>query len=152
MNKFLFFLLVSLCITVIGCAQNDIIRSDYTIKSGSSFGMCVENCYQELSVNEYQVVLKIADRINDDPEVFTKRTVANEEWNQILDQIDEEAFRALPEVIGCPDCADGGAEWIEVQSLDLVKKITFEYGNPPAELAELATILREKRDDLFTDK
>lgn len=152
MRKILLFCLLSLCITALGCTQNDIIKSDYTVKSGSSFGMCVENCYQELSMNEYQAVLRIADRISNDPEVHAKRSVGNEEWNQILNQFDEEAFRALPEVIGCPDCADGGAEWIEVQSPDLVKKVTFEYRNPPAAIEDLANTLREKRGALFTPK
>jgi hypothetical protein len=34
-------------------------------------------------------------------------------------------------VIGCPDCADGGAEWLELGFEKEVKRVTFEYMHEP---------------------
>jgi hypothetical protein len=58
--------------------------------------------------------------------------------------IDQIGFVNLPKTIGCPDCADGGAEWIEIISGSGGKsqKVTFEYMNEPAKLKDLASGLR----------
>ena len=45
------------------------------------------------------------------------------------------SFFELPETIGCPDCADGRAEWLEIELMNGEKhKVTFEYRNEPASL------------------
>ena len=61
-------------------------------------------------------------------------------------------FRNLEEVIGCPDCADGGAEWIEITTKDLNHKVTFEYNNEPEEMQDYIEILREfiKKYDVWS--
>ena len=43
--------------------------------------------------------------------------------------VDLPTLQSYEDVIGCPDCADGGAEWIEVVTSDGSKKITFESGD-----------------------
>lgn len=135
-----------------GCTQGDIIQSNYTIKSGSSFGMCIGPCYQEMSVNESQAVLRVRENKGEgglsELKVESKRAVTPQEWIEIESLVDQEALNALPKVIGCPDCADGGAEWVEIQSPGFVKKVTFEYGQPPAQIKELADRLRETRESL----
>ena len=151
MRKLIIILSSFLSFLFIGCSQGDIIESDYTINSGSSFGMCVENCYQELSINENKAVLKVRKIRGDDELKKYKRSVTAQEWNDIKALIDQESFNVLPEVIGCPDCADGGAEWIEIKSFGFVKRVTFEYGQPPAQIEELVTKLRETREDLNPD-
>ncbi|MCP9292318.1 hypothetical protein [Gracilimonas sediminicola] len=137
---------------ITGCSQGDIIKSNYTIKSGSSFGMCVGPCFQEVSVNESQAVLRIRENKGEgglsELKVENKRAVSPQEWGEIQSLVNQEAITALPKVIGCPDCADGGAEWIEIQSPGLVKKVTFEYGQPPAQIKELVDRLRETRESL----
>ena len=155
MKNFLPLILSAILVVFIGCSQGDIIESEYTIKSGSSFGMCVGPCYQELSVNESQAVLRIRETKSEggqtDLKVENKRTVTAQEWNELKALVDQEAISALPEIIGCPDCADGGAEWIQIQSPGFVKKVTFEYRQPPAQIEELVTKLRETREDLNPD-
>lgn len=136
------------------CSQDGIIESNYTIKAGQSFNMCVENCFQELSVNNQQVVLTVDDRgfhTNEDAKVFAKTDVSAEEWDHWQSLIDKEVFLALEDVYGCPDCADGGAEWLEIQSPDITKKVVFEYRNPPAAIGKLVDELREKRESLFEE-
>ena len=49
----------------------------------------------------------------------------------------------MPETIGCPDCADGGAEWIEIKLANGEKhKVTFEYMNAPSAFKNYISGLR----------
>ena len=32
-------------------------------------------------------------------------------------------------MIGCPDCLGGGAKWLEIATIDTVKRVTIEYGD-----------------------
>lgn len=152
MKNFIPAILFMAFMIITGCSQGDIIESNYTIKSGSSFGMCVGPCFQEVSVNESQAVLRIRENKGEgglsELKVENKRAVSPQEWSEIQSLVNQEAITALPKVIGCPDCADGGAEWIEIQSPGLVKKVTFDYGHPPAQIKELVDRLRETRESL----
>jgi hypothetical protein len=53
-------------------------------------------------------------------------------------------FFELPQTIGCPDCTDGGAEWLEIELADgRTHKLIYEYGNEPALLKNSVAILRK---------
>ena len=41
--------------------------------------------------------------------------------------IDLNKFYQLPSKVGCPDCDDGGEEWIEIGTKDKIHKVRFEY-------------------------
>nr|WP_068890425.1 hypothetical protein [Pedobacter panaciterrae] len=69
-------------------------------------------------------------------------TTLGSDFDKISSQIDEESFKNLKSTYGCPDCADGGAEWIEIKIGSNTKRVTFEYGNPPEELKPLNDHLR----------
>ena len=58
-------------------------------------------------------------------ESFLKNTIefSNKDWDNLLELLDTEKFYALSEVIGCPDCADGGAEWIEIVTEEKTQKM-----------------------------
>ena len=66
-----------------------------------------------------------------------------------------ETLLEFEDVIGCPDCADGGGEWIEVTFDDTVKRITFEYGDtlePIQNLIDQMRIIRERfQCDMFPE-
>jgi hypothetical protein len=62
------------------------------------------------------------------PERTQERTLTAAEIACIQKDIDFDAFMKLDNVIGCPDCADGGAEWIELQQGDMVHRVTFDHG------------------------
>lgn len=64
------------------------------------------------------------------------------DFDKITSQIDQESFKKLKSTYGCPDCADGGAEWVEIKVGMNTKRVTFEYGNPPEELKVLNEQLR----------
>jgi hypothetical protein len=58
--------------------------------------------------------------------------------------VDTAAIHALEGVHGCPDCADGGAEWIQIEGADSVR-VTFEYGAELGGIEELQREIRELR-------
>ncbi|SMO77323.1 hypothetical protein [Gracilimonas mengyeensis] len=152
MRKLYPFTLILFVLFLSACTQDGIVSTNYTIKAGQSFGMCIGNCFQELSLNSREAVLRVDDRglpNNEEAEVYAKTEVSAEEWNRWTSSVDKEVFLALDDVYGCPDCADGGAEWLEIQSPDINKKVVFEYHNPPAAIADLVEELREKRDEMF---
>ena len=63
-------------------------------------------------------------------------------WKQLTASVAVDSVFALPERIGCPDCADQGAEWIEIFTEGKSHRVTFEYQqNPPG----LEALLRQLR-------
>lgn len=50
-------------------------------------------------------------------------------WSALLATIDETALTALPEVVGCPGCADGPTEWLEVRRGTFQKRVRFSPGD-----------------------
>lgn len=70
-------------------------------------------------------------------------------WNYFKEELDLNTFFGFPETIGCPDCADGGAEWIEIELNDGEKhKVTFEFHDEPSELENYVTRLREMKENV----
>jgi hypothetical protein len=117
------------------------------IATGSSFGMCAGYCRHEITLT--QNLLKSVQqgtRSGDLPEKTAEEPMPQSEWNAIIASADWESFKKLPETIGCPDCADGGAEWIEIQYGDSVKKVTIEFGANVPEMQPLLDKLRPIRE------
>lgn len=69
-------------------------------------------------------------------------------WKKITDKIDWEKFSNLQESYGCPDCADGGSEYIEIKTASGTKRVTIEFGKDLAELEPLLTELRSQRKNM----
>jgi hypothetical protein len=112
------------------------------VRSGTSFGFCAGYCWRELQAAGTQAVWLDRDPRTGRPERRTERPLDDARWKALVAAIDVEALRRLPDVIGCPDCADGGAEWIEVQSAGFSKKVTFDAG---ADLPEIQRLLDAAR-------
>lgn len=115
-------------VTVTGC------KTPVVIAHGASFGHCRGYCNKELSISKDSVAY-VQKMNGDQPE--TKRNVkaiSKEEYTKVVKQFDFRSFYLLDSVIGCPDCADGGAEWIEVKSGKNKKRVTFEYNKAPEQL------------------
>ena len=118
------------------------------LRSGTSFGMCAGYCVTELIVEEASV------RFNETawPTLSNlpprSRTVAltQEERAHLQSLIDVTELERLEGVHGCPDCADGGAEWIELRTTDDTIRVTFEFGRELAPIAELQAAIRAQRE------
>ena len=79
------------------------------------------------------------------PPVVQEQTFTDADRRRVLSHVDTGKVGRLQDTYGCPDCADGGAEWVEVETATLKKKVTFEHNKPPAELEAVVTELRALR-------
>lgn len=100
----------------------------------TSFGMCVGYCTTRLEISEGQAVLIRGARAGrggggpvQDTQRFTVQLSASE-WQEIQRLAASADFDALPDVVGCPDCADGGAESLAVEGPAGAESVAFEYG------------------------
>jgi len=72
-----------------------------------------------------------------------RTSITTDSWNQLLQSIEESEFLKLNDRYGCPDCADQGGEWIEIEFADgKQKRVTFDYHRPPQEILELVKKLQ----------
>ncbi len=76
--------------------------------------------------------------------IACKSILNEDDWIFIQQRLDIPVFYKLEGILGCPDCADGGAEWIEVELRNgNTHKVTFEYENEPPEMKGYIGKLRE---------
>jgi hypothetical protein len=48
----------------------------------------------------------------------------------------------LPATMGCPDCTDGGAEWLIIGTKNSEWKVEFDYGSDTVTTKKLLSIIR----------
>jgi hypothetical protein len=111
---------------------------DLRIESGTSFGMCAGYCTTRLVVEGASAVFTETAPRTGQPDRTRSLQLTAVEQARLFAALDTAALRRLSGVHGCPDCADGGAEWIEHGRA----RVTFEHG---AELAPIAPLQREIR-------
>lgn len=121
------------------------------LRYGTSFGMCTEYCILEMKITSVGIkYTETAWNMREDlpklkPKV--KAIIFSEiEWNELIAKINFNSFSKLDDRIGCPDCNDGGAEWIEIGMGGKLKKVTFEYSASIAEINNLLEPIRKLRD------
>lgn len=120
--------------------DNKIIAVEY----GTSFGLCQNYCNLSIRVIEDKLIFRAKSSASDEyPEILQEYDISREVLSGLKEQIDFIIFRNLDEIIGCPDCDDGGAEWIRIETPNLDHRITFEYGNEPLEINNLVKNLRK---------
>ncbi|CAF2713265.1 unnamed protein product [Rotaria sp. Silwood2] len=123
-------LLVMLTISYRTCvsAENKIL----SISDGLSFGFCRSYCRRSINITSSPnqlVALKEPNFPQDTyPPMEKIFPFSLNEWTELIQLIDTESFLSLDDRIGCPDCADGGAEWIEIHWTGKTKRVTFENG------------------------
>jgi hypothetical protein len=136
-------LLLAACAAAPSAAPTDVRM----IVSTTSFGMCVGYCTTRLEITEGQAVLIRQARGGRGapqglPDQRFMQPLTAEEWGELSRLAAEIDLRALPDVIGCPDCADGGAESLTIGA---GRTITFDHGAPIAEAQPLLDRVRELR-------
>jgi hypothetical protein len=135
------------------CSGNREETSRYTrLNYGNSFGMCVGYCIFVAELNPEMITYtrKGGGSGVNLPQKNCTIEITTVQWENIINALDTEEFLKLPAVIGCPDCADGGAEWLQITTPEgLRHRVTFEYGKYPdpvkAIMAEL-TQLKEQSE------
>ena len=117
------------------------------IRAGTSFGMCLGYCATEMRIDGREIVFTrtgTRDAAAHPPQTERVR-ISETEWAELMALADARAFAGLREVYGCPDCADGGAEWVEVERGGQARRVTFEYGAQVPEIQPLVEKLRQIR-------
>ena len=144
-------LLVVMLLGGISCSiDSDLLspqsESDIIIRSGTSYGMCIGYCVRNLDLSGTQATYYMLSYNSDK---YPYKTISGEiskiEWNALVAEIDDATIQEMKDVYGCPDCADGGAEWVEIVTKTYTKKITFEVSNVPEEIEILVAKLRAIR-------
>lgn len=100
-----------------------------SIKIGTFFGECVGYCSTETTINPTNAIyVEWSQDARKFPERSRTVALTQEEWQDLVRSVDMDRLVALDSVIGCPDCTDGGGEWVEVRSAGRVKRVVFERG------------------------
>ena len=123
------------------------------INSGTSYGECWGYCVFELELDNSSALFKASswgwDPYGELPDLILEDNLNQIVWQQLVDLIDFEYFQSLDDVYGCPDCADGGAEFIEIIYDGVVKLVTFDAYTEIDGIQELTLFLRDLRIDYW---
>jgi hypothetical protein len=82
------------------------------------------------------------------PEQRFTQTLTPDEWAEITRLAAAANFDGLPPVIGCPDCADGGAESLTIIGTTVPKTVSFEHGATVEQVQPLLDRVRALRAKL----
>lgn len=147
-KKFSILLIFFSTILYLSCEKATLFaKSGEILVYGTSFGECQGPCYQEVLVNEKGEV-EFLVRYNGLEESSQFNTFMPDEVQQSIEnEFSLSNLQSLDDVIGCPDCADGGAEWLELRRAgQSVKKVTFEFGKAPKEIEKVVDLLRMQKE------
>ena len=102
------------------------------IVSTTSFGMCVGYCSTRLEISDGHAVLTRSSRGGRGgaqlPDQRFEAALTPAEWQAIANAAASASIETLPDTIGCPDCADGGAESLTIAGAGEPRTVSFEYG------------------------
>lgn len=118
---------------------------DMTISYGTNFGFCGGYCKKSLLITHEVIKYhKSAIHVTTDsfPDLNCTEPYSKDAMLSLVSGLNLDTFYALEEIIGCPDCADGGSEWIEIKTKSKVKKVTFEYLAYPEPIESIIDKLR----------
>ncbi|MFB6340567.1 hypothetical protein ACE1ET_02540 [Saccharicrinis sp. FJH62] len=118
-------------------------QQDMKVTYGTSFGECIGYCSETMTLSRGQLDF-LYESLNTDtlPDIDCSMNFPVDSTNMVLDFVSKPLFYYMESVYGCPDCNDGGEEWVSIEDEYYYKKIRFEYMNEPEELTKLVTILR----------
>jgi len=137
--------LILLCFLIFGTACSEEDDELYKLNYGTSFNMCSGYCKNEMTLESHFVTYNHTGWVDSIQTITCRDELEINSWKYFETHLNINDFFDLPKTIGCPDCADGGAEWIEIELDDGVKhKVTFEYGHEPDMLKDYIVKLREQ--------
>ena len=113
------------------------------VRYGTRFGQCLGYCTRSIDVFPDRVVFSaIAYHPTKKlPAISNETTLDKQQEEELRRLLSETSVDGLATRIGCPDCADGGAEWIEIRKSSGPIRVLYEKGNPPIQLRALASWL-----------
>jgi hypothetical protein len=129
----------------LGCSSPSDPEGVRSIQTTTSFGFCIGYCETTLVITPNELVFTEQGTRQQLPPVRRTAAVSAAEWDGLVQAVNRQALEALPATVGCPDCADGGAESIEVIGDSWQKRVTFDFGANMPELQPLLARVRALR-------
>ena len=134
----------------VGCREMTVraANDSLVIRTGTSFGMCLgDKCQKDYVFAGSGITLTHRGNSRGTPTApkTCQNAIAVADWTALKAIVSLDAFSQQPDVIGCPDCADGGAEYIELEQGDSKYRVTFPYGQTIPGFEPLVTALRQQR-------
>lgn len=139
--------IILLLVSFVACDQ----ESDGTIQTftfGTYYGECIGTCYNSFSFKEGVFAWEQRNYVGGEIQDICQGGQANSIWTGLNAAFNLATFMGLDEVIGCPDCADGGASFIEIEIGDERTRVTFETGNPPLGMEAFHEKVSEYSEDI----
>ena len=124
------------------------VTDKLTIRTGTSFNMCAGYCKNDYIFNGTSVTLaqgSVLPQAQVTPR-SCQATISQAQWNEIKTLANLNTFSKIANVLGCPDCTDGGAEYIEIQMDAQKYRVTFPYGKTIPGFETLVDNLRIQRN------
>ena len=120
--------------------QENVGAATLALTTGTSFGECLGWCRTELKVDSLSLTFTEFSQGLMSPVGSRTSTLplTLADWKRVRGLVNVAAIEQLEGVHGCPDCADGGAEYVELGR----SRVTFEHGR---ELAPIAPLQRQIR-------
>ncbi|GAB3944476.1 hypothetical protein GCM10028805_12050 [Spirosoma harenae] len=117
------------------------------IRTGTSAGMCVGYCAYDYVFNGSSVTLtQSGNRTQSTVSPKScQSTISQDDWNTLQSAANLDAFSKQPTVIGCPDCTDAGAEYVELELGDKKHRVTFPFAQTIPGFESLLKALRSQR-------
>lgn len=136
-----------LCMHIFGGIKNMILS---TIRTGTYFGECLINCNEIVTITPEKIHYLLTGNVKDPqhPDITVEKEMSKRDWESLQDLIDLARFNALPSIIGQPDRADQGGEWVEITVDGTKKRIDFELNASVPEIHSLLKRLREIRNQI----
>ncbi|MEI6555242.1 MAG: hypothetical protein WCL70_06610 [Paludibacter sp.] len=132
----IFLLTAFFCLFTFSCT-NELDKRIEKVSYGTSFGECMGYCKHQMVITVDSAKYSCISNGNTLPQKDVYEKMTTNRWDSIRNNMTFSSLLALPEVIGCPDCADGGAEWLELMLTNgETHKVTFEYGKEPASIKD----------------
>jgi hypothetical protein len=122
------------------------------ILTTTSFGFCAGYCETALEIGPDQMSFVEQSRRGELPTRTRSAPISSAEWDALIRALDRRAIETLPDTVGCPDCADGGAESLAVVGADWQKRVIFEHGARMPELQPLLDRVRTLRGRFETTR
>ena len=115
------------------------------VRFGSSHGMCVGYCTQEYELRSDGLLARRKGGGRGDPSAYPEQeqfvSMDKAAIDAAMASFGAAAFDAAPDVIGCPDCADGGRCWVEVVRDGKPRMVTFDCSSGSEQLKPFTDVL-----------
>ena len=108
---------------------------------GYYFGECGGACRADLVIDASSEVSLTVSDWNGDVYYTGASTLSGDGTGELLSTFLELDVDTLQEVYGCPDCADGGGEYVTFPIEDGTWRSDYEHSNPPPELIGLDAVM-----------